>query len=205
MYSPTLAEIRTLLDTIDLRAPMGPRDYFLIVFDYHTGLRVSELVSLNVSQVAEQGVPRHELFLPAAVTKNRQSRIVPLNELARKAISKLLAFNQARGVSVLPDAPLFQTKHHQRLTARTVQWMMADLRAKAGLDVPVTPHSLRHACLKTVLERSHDIRAVQKIGGQKRLSSVEVYTEPDREQVARAAATLAHPTEHACPTCGAVC
>jgi integrase/recombinase XerD len=184
---------------------MGPRDYFLMVFDYHTGLRVSELVSLNVSQVAEQGIPRHELFLPAAVTKNRQSRIVPLNELARKAISKLLAFNQARGFSVAPDPPLFQTKHHQRLTDRTVQWMMADLRAKAGLDVPVTPHSLRHACLKTALQRSGNIRAVQKLAGHKRLTSTEIYTEPDREQVAQAAATLAQPTEHAfCPTCDQV-
>lgn len=83
------------------------------------------------------------LFLRAKICKNRKSRIVPLNSVARQTIERLIRFNRARGFSTEPKAPLLMTKRHRRLTARAVQYILADLRKRAGLAVPLTPHSMR--------------------------------------------------------------
>jgi site-specific recombinase XerD len=126
-------EVRAMLAAIDVYHPMGPRDYFLLVFLCNTGLRVSELTALNVSDVWHDGAPRRELWVRAETAKGKKSRIVPLNALAQKAVLKMLQFNRRRGLSVDNTAPLFQTKRHLRLTPRTIQWFVANLREKAGL------------------------------------------------------------------------
>jgi integrase/recombinase XerC len=165
MINLTPSEFKRMLAAIDLKAPMGPRDYLLLVFDYNTGLRVGELCSLNVSNVARNGVPRQSLHVRASVAKNGQGRLVPLNSLAQKAIAKLLAFNRARGFSVADDAPLFATKKHQRLSVRTVEWVVEQLRNKAGIDFQATPHSLRHSFASLLVQRTGNLRAVQALDG----------------------------------------
>jgi site-specific recombinase XerD len=190
MLNLTAREMKALLAAIDIRHPFGPRDYFLLVFDWHTGLRIGELVSLDVSDVALDGQPRQELHLRSATTKGHVSRLVPLNPIAQKAVALMLAFNRKRGLSVEPDAPLFQTRRHLRLTARTVQWVMEVLREKAGLDFRATPHSIRHGFATQALERSGNLRAVQQLLGHKRLTSTEVYTHPRRDELQRVVDTL---------------
>ncbi|HEY3997557.1 MAG TPA: tyrosine-type recombinase/integrase [Candidatus Xenobia bacterium] len=190
MLNLTPHEMKALLAAIDTRHPFGPRDYFLMVFDWHTGLRVTELVSIDVSDVSLDGQPRQELHLRATTTKGHMGRLVPLNAIAQKAVAKILEFNRKRGLSVEPDAPLFQTRRHVRLTARTVQWFMSVLREKAGLDFRATPHSIRHGFAVQALERSGNLRAVQKLLGHRRLTSTEVYTNPRRDELQRVVDTL---------------
>jgi site-specific recombinase XerD len=192
MLNLTLGEMRAMLAAIDVRHPFGPRDYFLMVFDWHTGLRIGELVALNVSDVSENGVPRQELHLRANTTKGHVSRLVPLNAIAQKAVALLLAFNRKRGLSVSPEAPLFQTRRHLRLTARTVQWFVANLREKVGLDFRATPHSIRHGFAVELLERCGNLMAVKEVLGHKQITSTEVYTRPRRDEQRRAVDTLAY-------------
>jgi integrase/recombinase XerD len=191
MMNLTYKELRRLLAAVDLRAPLGPRDYFLIVFGYSTGLRVSELAAVDVDQVTWQGVARECLQVRACDAKYRHSRLIPLNSLARKAVSKLLAFNQARGFSVEPAAPLFQTKRHTRMPVRTMQDVVAKLRVKAGLDFQVTPKTLRHSFASDIAQNTGNLRIVQKLLGHKRLETSAVYTHPRRDEMARAVETLA--------------
>jgi integrase/recombinase XerC len=175
---------------VDLQAPLGPRDYLLLVLDYNTGLRVSELAALNVSHVAFKGVPRSVLHVTASIAKGRKSRLIPLNSLARKAVAKLLAFNQSRGFSTAPDAPLFVTKTHRRISVRTIQWLIAELREKAGIDFKATPHSVRHAFASQIVENTGDVMIAKQLLGHARLTSTQVYLHPRRDALAQAVETL---------------
>jgi site-specific recombinase XerD len=185
------SEVRRMLAAIDLNSPMGPRDHLLIVFAYTTGLRVGELASLNVSNVALNGVARQTLHVLPEVAKFRKGRLVPLNSLAQKAVAKLLAFNRARGFSTVNDAPLFVTKKHQRLSVRTIQWMVEQLRNKANIDFKATPHSLRHGFATVLLQRSGNLRAVKALLGHEYLTSTEVYLHHRREDLADVVETMA--------------
>jgi site-specific recombinase XerD len=168
--------VRQLLGAIDTRAPFGPRDFFMLVFALHTGLRISEWCGLVVGDVAENGVPRRWLYVSKEIAKFSKARWVPLNRVAQKAVARVLAFNRKRGFSVSADAPLWPDKYHQPLGPRAVQYMVAALRKKAGIPAPVTPHVLRHTFASRVLERSGNLRQVQELLGHENLRSVECYT-----------------------------
>lgn len=117
MFAPTPAQVRQLLSGIRLKSTWGQRDYLLIMLLAHTGLRIGEMSRLLVDNVAHEGEPRPELFVPSAITKGkngvRRSRVVPLNPTAQTVVAKLLDFNKKRGFSVGPKAPLFPWKRHQ--------------------------------------------------------------------------------------------
>lgn len=176
-------EARQLLAAVDLRDPFGSRDRAMLVLCLHTGLRVSELVGLDVHHVALEGCPRAALYVPPALGKGGRGRTIPLNQTARQAIADLLAFNRRRGFSTAPDRPLLVTRKHERLTARAVQRLVKMLREKAGLDVPATPHSLRHTFASTVLSCNSNLRVVQLLLGHQRLATVEIYSHPTREDL----------------------
>lgn len=180
------SEMRQLVAAVDIRDPFGPRDRALLIFDFHTGLRVSELCALDVRHVAADGVPRQTLHVPSEIGKGRRERIVPLNEVARGAISEILELNRRRGFSVAPDAPLLVTKKHQRMTVRAVQRLVQGLREKAQLDVPATPHTLRHGFATHVLSCNSNLRVLQQLLGHKRMATVERYTHPSREELRKA-------------------
>lgn len=186
-------EVAQLLGAVNRRGPFGPRDYWLIGLALHTGLRVSELVGLDVHHVATGGRPRQALDLPARLGKGGRGRIVPLNGVARRAVAEILAFNQARGFSVAPEAPLLVNRYHQRVSTRYVQRLVEGLREKAGLDVRATPHTLRHTFASEVAGRHGNLRAVQLLLGHFRLETVEIYTHPSREELDRAVSSLVEP------------
>jgi site-specific recombinase XerD len=105
-------------------------------------------------------------------------------------VADLLAFNARRGFSVAPEAPLFVNRYYRRMSVRAVQHLVADLRTAAGLDVPATPHSLRHSFASRLAERCGNLRVVQQALGHKRLGTVEIYTHPTREELEAALARL---------------
>ena len=191
MMNLTYKELRRLLAAVDLRAPLGPRDYFLIVFRLQyrpTGQRTGRcrrrpggLAGRAPREHSGAGLRRQVPGQP----------LIPLNSLARKAVSKLLLFNRARGFSVEPAAPLFQTKRHTRMPVRTMQYVLEQLRYKAGLDFQVTPKTLRHTFASGIAENTGNLRIVQKLLGHKRLETAAIYTHPRRDEMARAVETLA--------------
>jgi len=181
-------EARRLIAAVDRTAIWGPRNHALVVFLFHTGLRVGELVALNCSDVAaDHGQVRSVLHLPAAAAKFHRSRLVPLNETAQHAVRTILAWNARYGFSVEPGAPLLVTRKHTRMSDRSVQALFAELRVKAGLDVQATPHSARHTMATQALACGGNVRALQTILGHKRLTSTEIYAHVNRDELKRTA------------------
>ncbi len=176
-------EIRQLLGAIRLPSPFGGRDHAMLTLVLHTGLRVSELVGLDVHHVLVQGQPRQTLWLPADLGKGGKARAIPLNATARSAIFSLLGFLKKRGFSVAPEAPLLQNRFHRRLSGRDIQRLVKLLREAAGLDVPATPHTLRHAFASKVAQSHGNLRSLQQILGHNRLSSSQVYLHPTRDDL----------------------
>jgi len=176
MNVPTHSHIRRLLAAINPRSPFGPRNRALVVLAVNTGLRVGELCGLDVDQVASRGQVHHFLYLRADQVKGHRGRQCPLNTRARKAIATILAFNRRRGLPVGPGLPLLVDRHHRRLSTREVQRFVQQARERAGLDVPITPHSLRHFFATRLLDSGRAAtRHVQVALGHARLTSTEVY------------------------------
>lgn len=190
MFSLTKIEIRQILAAIDLTQPFGRRDYLLILFLYHTGLRVGECAGLTTHLVALQGRPRQYLHLPAAVCKGSRGRVVPLNTTAQACIKKILAFNASRGFSTAPAAPLFQNRCHGPLSVRSIQKVVEFHREQAGLDVRATPHSFRHSQASHLVAAGIPTVNIQHILGHRNLASTQVYCHLTKEQLLESARAL---------------
>ena len=169
------SEIRQLLSAVDLRSPFGRRDYLLIMFLYHTGLRVGECSRLLVSLVSRGGQTFESLDLPAMFCKGPRGRVVPLNATARACIEKMLTFNKSRGFSTSPAAPLFQNSKHCPLSIRSIQLLIQKYRREAGLEIAATPHTIRHSHATALHESGAPVRVVQAGLGHRRLKTTERY------------------------------
>lgn len=197
MHSASTQDVQRMLDQIDLRDPFGVQDHCLLVIAANTGLRVGELVSLDVFDVSHDGQPRLCLFLRAETCKGRKSRIVPLNSVARQAIERLIRFNRSRGFSTEPKAPLFVTKRHRRLTARAVQYIVAELRERAGLAVTLTPHSMRRGFGTEIMRACGNARVAAQLMGHAHVStSLTYYVHPSEADLANAVERLAQKGGH---------
>ena len=190
MFALSKHEVRRILDAIDLTSPFGRRDYLLVLFMYHTDLRVGETSGLTIGLVDHDRCPRRYLHLPAAICKNSRGRVVPLNEVAQTCVVKLLTFYYQIGFSMAPNAPLFQNRLGGHLSVRSIQKLIAMYREQAGLDVRATPHTLRHTNASQLVAAGVPTVHVQKILGHRQLSSTQVYCTVSKEELARSASAL---------------
>ena len=185
------------------QAPDDPwleaRDAAMVELLYGCGLRVGELVGLDVtaSVGAERG-GRGWIDLQAAevhvLGKGGKRRSVPLGGAARLAIPRWLAVRGAPGAEGTSSeaAALFPGRHGTRLTAQSV-WQRLRRRSQlAGLATPVHPHMLRHSFASHLLQSSGDLRAVQELLGHASITSTQIYTRLDFQHLARAY-DAAHP------------
>jgi len=127
----------------------------------------------------------------ASIAKYAHGRDIPLNVCAQEAIQAILRFNKAHGFSVAPGAPLLVSKYHQHISARYVQLLVARLRKKAGLDVPATPHALRHGFASRFVEKTGNALIAKQLLGHRRLETVSIYAHTSPEQLAAAVSLLA--------------
>jgi len=161
---------------IDGDDPISRRDLAMMELIYSSGLRLAELVSLELGQAD-----------PAAgslrVTgKGRKQREVPVGRLAREALSRWLA---VRGkLAAAEESALFVSRRGGRLTPRAVQARLAYWGRRQGIDARVHPHKLRHAFASHLLESSGDLRAVQELLGHADISTTQVYTHLDFQHLA---------------------
>ena len=169
-------ELKRLLAGINLRSTWGKRTYLLILFICHTGLRIGELTRLTVADVVWGGEPREEVFLSHRITKGKKSRVVPLNEVAKECIRKLLEFNEKRGFSTEPQAPLFPWKSHGFLSPREVEREIQRLREKVGLSPKITPHAFRHYFGNRLRKAGVDAFTMAVILGHASVDTTQMYT-----------------------------
>lgn len=189
---PTVLEIREverILDQPDLNQPKGVRDKALLELMYATGIRVSELVHLNQSDVLlEEGFAR--IF-----GKGRKERIVPVGDIAItwvktycQTVRSLLA-KKGLGGDVL-----FLSMRGRPLTRIAVWKILKAYVLHADIDKEVSPHTLRHSFATHLLEGGADLRSVQEMLGHVDIATTQIYTHLDREYLKEVIQTF-HPRE----------
>ena len=144
----------------------GVRDRAILELLYSSGLRVSELVGLNLNQLDS------DLGIVRVMGKGRKERIVPVGV---KAIDALKAYLEGRG-GLTGDGPIFINHTGGRLTARTVGRLVKKYTRHSGIFRKVSPHSLRHTFATHLLDAGADIREIQEMLGHSSLSTTQRYT-----------------------------
>ncbi|MBU2409647.1 MAG: site-specific tyrosine recombinase XerD [Gammaproteobacteria bacterium] len=175
----TLSEkqVDDLLGAPDVGTPLGLRDRAMLELMYASGLRVSELVTLKVFEMSlNDGVLR-------VTGKGDKERLVPFGGEARRWIERYL--HDARPVILggQQTADLFVTARGQGMT-RVMFWVIVKNQAlAAGIHVPLSPHTLRHAFATHLLNHGADLRAVQMLLGHADISTTTIYTHVARERL----------------------
>ncbi|MGN0894368.1 MAG: tyrosine recombinase XerC [Succinivibrio sp.] len=150
------------------------RDMAIAELLFSSGLRVSELVGLNLSDYDES------VKEVRVLGKGNKQRIVPVGSCAIERIKQYLAI---RDEFVPKSEALFLNRFGNRLTTRAVEQNLDALSAKAGVETHLNPHKLRHSFATTLLEGGADLRAVQEMLGHSSLAATQVYTHLDFEHL----------------------
>jgi len=172
----TIEQIEKLLVTPGDKDVLGMRDRAMLETLYSTGLRVSELVDLNVEDLDESG----EALKVRG--KGKRERIVPLGKHALASIQRYMTLvrNEPRFAALWAAGgtgkSLFMNKHGGRLSSRSVRRKLDKYLKEAGLDPTISPHTLRHSFATHLLENGADLRSVQELLGHQSLSTTQVYT-----------------------------
>ncbi len=166
-----VGQIQKLLTTPDDSTLLGARDRAMLETLYSTGVRVSELVGLNIADVDTTG---EALKIRG---KGRKERITPIGPTALAAITKYLQMraNDPRNAA-FDHQPLFVNKHGQRLSTRSVRRKLDKYLIMCGLDPSISPHTLRHTFATHMLNNGADLRSVQELLGHQSISTTQVYT-----------------------------
>lgn len=165
-------EVKRLLETPPTDKWLGARDRAILETVYSTGIRVSELVALNMDDVDFLGEVIH------IRGKGKKERISPIGTSALQAIQHYMEFRNKRAQSNCNFDPkvLFVNKHGQRLSTRSVRRKMDKYLKMAGLDPSISPHTLRHSFATHMLNNGADLRSVQELLGHQSLSTTQIYT-----------------------------
>lgn len=155
------------------------RDHAILELFYSSGLRLSELVNLDIAQLDfSEGT--------VMVTgKGNKTRIVPMGSHAMNAIQQWLLHRTIIKISDANPNALFVTQQGKRITPRAVQYRVKQWSIKQGLNTNMHPHLLRHSFATHVLQSSGDLRAVQEMLGHANISTTQVYTHLDFQHLAK--------------------
>jgi integrase/recombinase XerD len=175
-----LEEVEKLLGQANVKTPLGLRDRAMLELLYSTGLRVSELIGLRVSDLdGKVGCVR-------CIGKGDKERIVPVGKKALAIVDKYLRearpqlFSKGKTVST---PALFVNRRGVALSRVGVWKILSAYGRRAGLRVPLTPHMLRHSFATHLLERGADLRSVQLMLGHADISTTQIYTHVVEERL----------------------
>ncbi len=173
------SEVELLLNTPDIATPLGLRDRAMIEMMYATGLRVTELVTLEVDQVnLRQGALRVR-------GKGDKDRLVPVGEVALDWLTRYVTDARPSLLKGRPSKSLFVTNRRTPLSRKTFWLIVKKLAARAGIHRPISPHGLRHAFATHLLNHGADLRVLQMLLGHASLSTTQIYTLIAREGLKR--------------------
>ena len=174
-----------LLEAPDLATPQGQRDRALMELLYASGLRVSELVSLDLGQI---NLNTGEIRVWG---KGAKERMVLMGKPATMALSAYLSHGRPRLLAKKNNA-LFVNRDGGRLTERSIQRTLTKYSRIAGISKRVHPHTLRHTFATHLLDGGADLRVVQELLGHANLVSTQIYTHVTKSQ-AKKVYLSAHP------------
>jgi integrase/recombinase XerC len=165
-------QVQRLLNIPPANTWLGARDRAILEVLYSTGMRVSELVALNMEDVDFLGEVIH------VRGKGKKERISPIGSSALQATQHYIEYRnkRMRNDSNFDPRVLFANKHGQRLSTRSVRRKMDKYLKQAGLDPSISPHTLRHSFATHMLNNGADLRSVQELLGHQSLSTTQIYT-----------------------------
>lgn len=166
------SECYRLLDAVS--GPFEERDYCIILLFLSCGLRVSELVGLNISDIRDDMV--------RVRGKGNKERMLFLNDACQEAIDDYLLTRNDEQVDDKSNDALFISRNYCRISTRGVQKMIDKTLLRAGIDVDkYSPHKLRHTAATLMLQNGVDVRTLQDVLGHENLNTTQIYTHVDNE------------------------
>ncbi|MFK7951470.1 MAG: site-specific tyrosine recombinase XerD [Ekhidna sp.] len=169
-------EIEELFSAIDLSTSLGTRNRAMLETLYSSGLRVSELTELKISNIHD------DIGFLRVIGKGSKERLVPIGRDALKHI--LIYKNQVRihiPIQKGFDDHLFLSKRGKSISRVMVFMIIKDLAAEIGLKKNISPHTFRHSFATHLIEGGADLRAVQEMLGHESITTTEIYTHLDRD------------------------
>ena len=183
----TVGEMNRLLEMPDASTPLGRRDRAILELFYASGLRLSELVGLDMEDVNLSG------RMVRVMGKGRKERLVPFNSSTVDALRAWFKDRNASGQRAegrgqtkrarAASAPLFLNYRGERLSARSVDRLVRRYVAECGAKFGISPHALRHSFATHLLANGADLRAIQELLGHARLSTTQRYTHVNAQQL----------------------
>lgn len=183
---PGMIDIETVNQILEQLAPEKPiehqlwlRDKAILELLYSSGLRLAEIQGLMIKDI---DFNRQLLRITG---KGNKTRIVPFGSKARASLVEWFKVYQIWGAPFLPDSPVFITKKGNVLTPRQIENRVKLQAQRAGVNVDLHPHLLRHCFASHMLSNSGDLRAVQEMLGHSSLSTTQIYTQLDFDRLAQ--------------------
>ncbi|MGI6678806.1 MAG: site-specific tyrosine recombinase XerD [Dehalobacterium sp.] len=166
----SIEEVEHLLNQPQTGTKLGLRDKAMLEVIYATGLRVSELINLDLQDInLEMGFLR-------CLGKGAKERIVPLGSFAIHALQEYLQGSREKLTKSSEEKALFVNQHGRRLTRQGFWKILKGYVSEAQISTPVTPHTFRHSIATHMLENGADLRTVQEILGHADISTTQIYT-----------------------------
>jgi len=173
-----IAEVEKLITRPDTRDLLGMRDRAILELLYATGLRVSEIINLNVNDL------NMDVGFLKSLGKGGKERIVPMGKKAQDAVNVYLQKVRPKLLGKhSPNNGLFLTRLGKKMTRQMLWKLIKKYTREANIKKEVTPHTLRHSFATHLLERGADLRVVQELLGHANISTTQIYTHVDKERL----------------------
>lgn len=174
----TSKEVELFLEQPERTDPKGCRDHAMLELLYATGIRVSELIDLNVDDLNLSGG-----FLRCAGKGRSRERIIPLYAAAIRALSEYLKDVRPQLLESPDEPALFVNMTGKRMSRQGFWKIIKHYQETAGIEKDITPHTLRHSFAAHLLENGADLRAIQEMLGHADISSTQIYTHVIQKQL----------------------
>jgi len=176
-HSLAEADIEALLDAPDLSAPLGQRDRAMLELMYASGLRVSEIISLQIDQLSiRRGLVR-------LIGKGNKERLVPFGEEALQWLDNYMGAARDELLKGLRCDAVFVTLRGASMTRQAFWYLIKRYALQAGIKGNLSPHTLRHSFATHLLNHGADLRVVQMLLGHSDLSTTQIYTHVAQERL----------------------
>ena len=185
----SVEEIDRIMNSVDLSETEGQRNRAILEVLYSCGLRVSELISLRISDLFFD-----ESFI-RVTGKGDKQRLVPIGEPAKRAVQLYLSQTRRAYVSKKAEDILFLNRRGGKLSRQMIFLMIKSQCEKAGITKEISPHTFRHSFATHLVENGADLRAVQQMLGHESILTTEIYTHIDSSKWQGSILTF-HPRNH---------
>ncbi len=169
----TEEEIKKLINSIDLNHDFGQRNKTIIEILYGTGIRVSELINLKLSNIF------FKENIIKVIGKGNKERFVPLGEIASNELKIYINNRNRLKIDSKSSDILFLNRYGRGLTRSMIFKIISDASKRVGLDKKISPHTLRHSFATHLIKNGADLRTIQLILGHESITTTEIYTHLD--------------------------